>query len=269
MEDNYMLRELHFVLYAIKKNIQSSAELRVSFIAAIVGMAINNSAFLILWIFFVQSVGVINNWTALDIVGLLGFSTLSFGIVFSFGAGLRDTTEYVTNGTFDRFLLSPKNVLIRIGTAKFGVSAVGDIFFGVVCLLVYGFLLHASLYQTILLFILVGVSSVLQFAMIVAIHAVSFFVTDGHGITHGLFDLFLTPSLFHGGAFQGGMRFFFTFLVPALLVGALPVEIVKNMSLGQLGVVFAVTVVWFFLSIALFHLGMKRYESSNFMTFGS
>jgi hypothetical protein len=44
------MKELHFALYAIKKNIQNSAELRTSFLTTIIGMAINNSAFLFLWI---------------------------------------------------------------------------------------------------------------------------------------------------------------------------------------------------------------------------
>ena len=64
-----MMKELKFALYAIKKNIQSSAELRTSFLMNIVGMSINNTAFIILWGFFVKSVGVIGGWTVADIIG--------------------------------------------------------------------------------------------------------------------------------------------------------------------------------------------------------
>ena len=83
------MKELKFAIYAVKKNIQSSAELRTSFLMNIVGMGINNLAFIILWVFFVQSVGIIGGWTTADIIGLQGFVGLGFGIVFSVGSGIR------------------------------------------------------------------------------------------------------------------------------------------------------------------------------------
>src|SRR3989338_6542662 len=104
-----MMKELKFALYAIKKNIQNSAELRTSFLMNIVGMSINNTAFIILWGFFVKSVGVIGGWTVADIIGLQGFVALCFGIVFSAGAGIRKLADYTASGAFDRFMLSPKN----------------------------------------------------------------------------------------------------------------------------------------------------------------
>ncbi len=264
-----MMKELRFALYAIRKNIQSSAELRTSFLASIIGMAINNVAFIVIWIFFVRSVGVINGWTAADIVGLLGFSTLSFGLVFSMGSGIRRMADYVSSGAFDRFMLSPKNMLVRVATSAFGVSAVGDVVFGVACLAIYGFLIQVSAYQVFLMVLLVFIAALVHLAAVVALSSVSFLFTDANSVVSGLFDFFLTPSLFHGGAFQGATRFVFTFLVPALAVGALPVEIVRDLSLDKLLMVSLVAIAWFFLSLRLFNMGVKKYESSNFMTFGS
>ena len=96
-----MNKDLRFTLYAIKKNIQNSAELRGSFLMNIVGMAINNSAFILIWIFFVKSVGEIGGWTAADIVALQGFSAISFGVVFSIFAGIRRLPDTVSSGAFD------------------------------------------------------------------------------------------------------------------------------------------------------------------------
>ena len=49
----------------------------------------------------------------------------------------------------------------------------------------------------------------------------------------------------------------------------LPVEIVRNVSLGQLLLVSVLAVFWLVISIRIFNHAIKRYESSNFMTFGS
>lgn len=263
-----MMKELRFALYAVKKNIQGSAELRTSFLANIVGMAINNTAFIIIWVFFVRSVGIINGWTPADIIGLLGFGTLSFGIVFSSAAGIRKLADYVASGSFDRFMLSPKNLLVRIATSSFEVSAVGDIVFGIVCLSVYAVLIQASVYQVVLIVPLIAVSIVVFFAAAVAIYSTSFLFADAASVTRGLFDLFLTPSIFHGGSFHGVTRVIFTFIIPSLVVGALPVEIVRDISLEKLILVGVLSFVWFFVSLKLFSAGVKKYESSNFMTFG-
>ena len=264
-----MMKELYFALYAIKKNIQSSAELRTSFLMNIVGMSINNTAFIILWGFFVKSVGVIGGWTVADIIGLQGFVALCFGIVFSAGAGIRKLADYTASGAFDRFMLSPKNLLVRIATSSFGVSALGDIVFGIVCLGIYAFLIHATIYQILLIGLLVIISTIVFLAAAIAIYSTSFFFTDASSVTGSLFELFFTPSIFHGGAFQGVMRFIFTFAIPSLLIGALPVEIVRDISLGKLLLVSVLAIFWFIVSINIFNRAIKKYESSNFMTFGN
>lgn len=263
------MKELRFALYAIKKNIQSSAELRTSFLMNIFGMAINNTAFIILWGFFVKSVGVIGGWTVADIIGLQGFVALCFGIVFSAGEGIRKLADYTASGAFDRFMLSPKNLLVRVATSSFGVSALGDIVFGIVCLGIYAFLIHATVYQILLIALLVLISTFVFLSAAIAIYSMSFFFTDASSVTGSLFELFLTPSLFHGGAFQGVMRFVFTFAIPSLLIGALPVEIVRDISLSKLLLVAVLTLFWFLVSIKIFNSAIKKYESSNFMTFGN
>ena len=264
-----MMKEIYFALYAIKKNVQSSAELRTSFLMNIVGMGINNTAFIILWGFFVSSVGIIGGWTVADIIGLQGFTALCYGIVFSAAAGIRKLADYTASGAFDRFMLSPKNLLVRVATASFSVSALGDIVFGVVCLGIFVFLIHATIYQILLIILLAIISTIVFLSAAIAIYSTSFFFEDASSVTGSLFELFFTPSLFHGGAFQGAMRFIFTFVIPSLLVGTLPVEIVTNVSLGKLLLVGILALFWFLISIKIFNKSVRKYESTNFMTFGN
>ncbi|MFA6430158.1 MAG: ABC-2 family transporter protein [Candidatus Paceibacterota bacterium] len=264
-----MLKEIKFALYAIKKNIQSSAELRTSFLMNVFGMMINNSAFIILWVYFIKSVGVIGGWNPADIVGLQGFLALAFGIIFSFGNGIRKLPEYVSSGGFDRFMLSPKNLLVRIATASFNASAIGDMAFGIICLVTYAFLIHVTFYQIIAILILLIFSTIIFLALSIIIFSTSFFFMDSNAVSSGLFELFLTPSLFHGGSFQGIMRFIFTFILPSLLVGTLPVETVKDMSILKLSAIGLFSFIWMFISIKIFNKAVKKYESSNFMTFGN
>lgn len=264
-----MKKEIRFALFAIKKNIQGSAELRTSFLTNVIGMAINNTAFIVLWVCFVDSVGIINGWTAADIVGLQGFCALSYGIVFSATAGIVRTAEYVASGKFDQFMLSPKNLITRLATASFNASAVGDLVYGTACVVIYCVLIKASLMQIGFICLLIPFSMLLFLAASISINSTSFLFTDAHAVTRGLFEFFMTPTLFHGGAFQGVIRFVFSIIIPSLAVGTLPIEAIKSMSIEKLLLIVAISIIWFLISIKLFKSGVKKYESSNLITFGS
>ena len=264
-----MNKEIKFAMYEIKKNIQNGAELRGSFLINIFGMVINNVAYIFLWVYFIKSVGVVGGWTAADIIGLQAFVAIGYGFVFSTMMGIRKIPEYINSGSFDRFILSPKNLLIRIATASFNASAIGDLIFGLICFAVYIILISANFYQFLMMLVLVVLATIANLAISIIVGASSFFFMDPEAITKGFFDLFFAPSLFHGGAFQGALRFVFTFIIPSLVIGTLPVEAVRNMSLGKLALVAILAFVWFFIALRFFRYAVKKYESSNFMTFGS
>jgi ABC-2 type transport system permease protein len=205
----------------------------------------------------------------MDVVAMQGIAALNFGLVFSLLNGVTQISNYVGMGNFDRFLLSPKNLLLRICVSKFGVSALGDVLFGFLCLCAYILIVKISAVQMLLLATGVIISSFVMFSMMLLSQAVSFFLMDPRSGTRGLFELFLTPSLFHGGAFQGGLRLFFTFIIPALLTGALPVDAVRNISWPQLGFIALLASLWLLISIWFFYKGVRRYESANLTTFGT
>lgn len=264
-----MFNEIRFAIYAIKKNIQGSAELRTSFMMNIIGMAINNTAFLTIWVFFVKSFGTIGGWQAADIVALLGFTTFGFGVVFAALAGFRRLPDCVNSGSFDGFLVSPKNLLVRIATSSFSAAAVGDVVFGAICLVVYAMMIKASLFQILLIVVLLVLAAIVFLAITIIVYSASFYFTDADAVATGFFELFLTPALFHGGAFQGVMRFVFTFIIPSLLIGALPIETVRAASLSSLATIAVLAVLWFLLALLIFRRAVRHYESSNFITFGN
>jgi ABC-2 type transport system permease protein len=263
------MNDVRFALYSIKKNIRSSAELRSSFLMNVFGMALNDIAFIILWIFFVRSVGVVGGWTGAEIIGLMGFSAFSFGVIMSVFRGIFILPDYVASGSFDRFMLSPKNLLLRVATSSFLPSAVGDVIFGLVCLIIYGSLIQIGLPQALLLLLLMLMTCVVFFAVLVIIFSTSFLFIDSYTVTNSIFNLFMGPSLFPGGAFQGAMRFIFTFIIPSLLIGGIPVEILKNASWPTLAVVGSFSAILFALALFIFPKAVRKYESSNFMTFGN
>lgn len=262
-----MKKEIIFALYSIKKNIISSAELRVSFLLNIVGMVINNMSFVIIWGFLINTVGNIGGWDFASVLGLQGFTAIAFGVLFGFCFGIVNMPKLIQNGSFDQFLLSPKNVLVRVATSSFNPSALGDIVFGIMCFITYGYIAQITLLQSVLLIVL-SFFAVLVFSGIMIItHSLSFYFSESDSVVRGIFDFFFTPALFHGGAFQGKLRFFFTFIVPSLVVGTLPIEAVVGLSTKTMLLAVVISSFWFLLSIWFFNRSVKRYESANFITF--
>lgn len=264
-----MKNEIKFVFYSIKKNIKSNTELRTSFWMNVFGMAVNNIAFVFLWIYFVKSVGIVGGWTAYDIVALNGFASISYGLIMSIFFGTKKIPEYVLSGSFDKFMLSPKNIILRIATSSFSAAAVGDIIFGAICLIFYGFVINITFLQVIYMLFFIIFGSIIFFSASLVINSVSFYFLDSISIVDGLFQFFFTPTLFHGGAFHGITRFLFTFVIPSLLIAAIPTETVKNLSLLNFLIILILSFAWFVLSIVVFKKAIRKYESSSFMTFGN
>ncbi len=264
-----MWNEIKFMFYSIQLNLKNSAELRTSFLTSVVGMAINDIAFIVIWGTFANVVGAIGGWNFWDIVAMQGILSFNVGFVTSVFRGVDSLWMYVGNGSFDRILLSPKNILARTAVSALGVSAIGDILFGIICLAVYTHVVHLSALACLYLFLTLVISTVMMFSALLLIQTFSFYVADTRTATRGLWEFFWTPANFHGGAFQGWMRLFFTFVIPSMLMGSIPVEIVKNISLQQLGVLTLLVFLWSVLSVLCFYRGVRYYESANLTTFGS
>lgn len=260
-----MIKELSFAWYCIKKNFQSSTELRTSFAMNVLGMMINNISFLVIWMCFTQAVGNVGGWSAYDMIGLFGFNATCYGITYSLFGGIRLLPEYVAGGAFDRYLLSPKNVLLRTATSKLTVSGFGDLFFGLICAVLYVCIMHMAFPRILLMSMVACIVQLAFFAVAIVSASVAFFLTDATMTSRSIFELFFTPSMFDGGAFQGVTRLFFIFIIPSLVLAALPVEIVRDMDFGKLVLVLLLSLGWFAFSIFLFYRGIRRYESSSLM----
>ena len=262
-----MMKGLKFAKLNIHMNFQNAKELKSAFITSIVGMCLNNSAFIILWLNFGAVVGNINGWDKFDIVGLYGFSTTSFGLVFSFLYGIMNIPSYISTGNFDKFLLTPKNTLLKVATSAVSTSAIGDIVFGLICYTWFAFFAHFTLLQVLASLVLLAVASIVTFSFTLICMSMSFYFMEGENISNGLFQMFLTPSLYHGGAFSKVLRFIFIFIIPSLLLGATPVEVVKNLNgLNLIGIVL-LSLFWLIVSILFFYKSLKKYESNNFFGF--
>lgn len=141
------------------------------------------------------------------------------------------------------------------------------ILFGFICFGIFAVTSQLNILQILLSLLLMIISSIIFFSFSLISMTISFYLMDGENISNGIYQLFLTPTLYHGGAFTGVLRIIFVFIIPSLLSGAIPVELVKNMSLLNFVVIICLTIFWLILSILFFNKSLKKYESNNFFGF--
>ena len=244
------MNNIKLVYININKNFRNAKELKSAFITTIIGMNINNIFYLAIWYYFGRMVGTINGWKPVDIFGLYAFSSTSYGFIQSIFSGVYNIPSYISTGNLDKYLLTPKSILLKIATSDISINAFGDLFFGFMCFSLYIFLANLSFMQILLSIFLIITSSMVYFAFSLVCMSISFYLMDGENISQGLKNTFLCVSLYHGGVFTGVLRVFFTFVIPSLLLGAVPVEIIKTTSLVNFCLIFISTVFWSFLVLS-------------------
>ena len=260
---------IKLALLNIKKNIKNEKELKSSFIISVVGMMLNNISFLILWYYFGKTVGELNGWKPMDIFGLYGFSCTSYGLVASLFYGLFEIPNYISTGNFDKYLLTPKIILLKVSTSKISTSAFGDLLFGITCFIIFSVYSKISLIQLMLAVFLIIISSIVFYAFSLICMSISFYLMDGYNVSQGLYGMFVSNSIYHGGAYTGLLRIIFTIVMPSLLLGAIPVEIIKTISLKSIIMIVLLAICWFAISIMFFYKSLKKYESNNLYGFGN
>ena len=105
------MKSIKLALLNIRKNFKNEKELKSAFIISVIGMAINNTAFIVLWYYFGKTVGELNGWRPMDIFGMYGFSVTSYGIICSLFDGIFEIPSYISTGNFDKYLLNLLHLL--------------------------------------------------------------------------------------------------------------------------------------------------------------
>lgn len=262
------MRSLRLAIINIKKNFLNARELKSAFIISIIGMFLNNFSFTFLWLYFGKSVGVLNGFAPMDIFGIYAINTTSYGIVCAFLYGLFNIPSYISSGNFDKFLITPKNTLIKVVTSSISTSAFGDLLFGVTCFIIFCLSTKLSVIGILLMILFIILSTIIFFSFSLICMSISFYLMDGENISNGLYGMFVGSSLYHGGAFTGVLKAIFIFIVPSLLLGAIPIEIINGFSFVKVLLFIVLTVFWLVFSIYFFYRSLRKYESNNFFGFG-
>jgi ABC-2 type transport system permease protein len=255
-----------FYLLTIKYNFLAEMQNKGAFWIAVIGMYLNDIALVFIWWIFFMFTGNVNGWGGEEMVLMQGIFIMCFGLSMSFIDGIRSLPDLVYRGKFDWYLITPKNLYLKILTAKIEVSALGDLLMGLTLLVLGAFLANISYLQILMLVAVIPASLIIFISSMMIINLVAFYFDDPTSVHREITELFITPAFFPGNLISGAIRVFFIIIVPALLIATVPLESVLNNTWWMVVVLYLVAFIWFFISYKLLFISIKRYESGNLLS---
>lgn len=253
--------ELRFLKTLFALNLASAMEYRASFITQIAGMFINNGIYFVFWVLFFDKFGAVQGYQTQDVFLLFGLVAGGYGLGHMIAGNVSHHLAYlIAQGRLDYYLVFPRALLPHVIGSRMQVSAIGDFLFGLMAYLFVGSLLPLDLLLYIVVLILVA-------CIIIAYNVMSgslaFFFGDARNLSMQMSNALLTFSLYPMGFFGGATRVVLFTLIPAGFVSAIPVQILQLRDSSLLLVLLVATLVIWLMATAVFHFGLKRYESGS------
>ena len=154
-----------------------------------------------------------------------------------------------------------KNVLISCITSSVDVSAIGDIIYGLIMLVVYGLSI-----KNILLFLICGLCGAFVVVSIsIIFSSLSFWFGKTEMIADTINNLMINFSIYPEGIFQGVIKLMFYTIIPLGITTYIPVQIISDFNFNYLTIVLVATIFFVTLAFLIFYKGLKRYSSANLM----
>ena len=246
----------------VRLNLAAQLEYRAAFLSQVIAMFINDGIWVVFWVVFFDRFPVLRGWTREDVITVWAITAAGFGLAFAlFGNSLWLAT-YITQGQLDSWLLYPRPVLPHLLVGKMLTSSWGDMLFGYITYILF---VHPSLPQLFMFVCLSFAVAILFVGFCVLVSSLAFFLGNSIAILDQGVNALITFSTYPAVIFDGGIKLVLFTLIPSAFVSYLPVEALRQLSLGIALLSMVGSALFLGVGVLLFYRGLKRYESGNLM----
>lgn len=254
-------QQVRVLFLSIKYNIMREMTNHVTFLMNIFFMVLNNATFIIQWLLLFQLKEDIGGYAFTDVIVLWGLAASTYGLSHIFFNQAYKLPYLIMNGTLDSFLVQPKNVLLGVISSGTNSSAIGDLLYGYIVIIVFKLSI-----KNLLLFTLVSViGAIILTSYAVIVGSISFWIIKGDVISQNLNAATLHIATYPEGIFKGSIRLVLYTVVPVGLVNYLPLQLMLSFNLGILSIIIGFCFISIALAYLIFYRGLRRYSSGNLM----
>lgn len=252
---------LKIMLLSIKYNLMKCMENNVAFLTSVTMMVFNNATFIIQWLTIFAVKETIGGYTLNDVMLFWAISAGAYGLAHIFFNGINRIPDYIEEGKLDVYLTMPKNPLCYVATSSTDPSAIGDLIYGYLALIIFNF----SIKNLLLYTFLIVCGAFIYASIIVIFNSFTFFFYRFSYVTEAMKSALLNSSLYPDVIFSRGIKIIFFTLVPSGLACWIPVHLLMDFSLLKLLILIGSTILYVVLAFVIFHRGLRNYSSSNLM----
>lgn len=252
---------LRLLFHYFKFNISAGMEYRASFYVQVVGMVLNNSAFIVFWLILFDRIGgAIQGYEFTDVMFLWSLVAAGFGLAGITMANASQISRIIYQGDLDVYLLQPKPIIPNLVVSRMSITAWGDFSYGIILF----FVTQPIRLDTVALFLVFTLlAALLMTALRIGYHSITFFAGNAEEFASAASEAVVSFTLYPGSIFEGPVVWILHSLIPAALLAYLPVRLIRSFSLPDFLFLVAGDVAIATVAIVVFRLGLKRYESGN------
>jgi len=245
--------------------VRREAEYKVGFYTFIVNQTITVGIWLLFWRVLFSRIGELGSWDFPRMVLLTGFVAISFGIWFTFSTIWR-LPRLIVTGELNIHLIKPVHPFLHVILGRLNLRSLPRIGIGLT-ILITGLHYYDISYSWPSL-ILAGLTSLLSFLAVFLPFAMVCMLAFWVGRAEFARDLFIEIFIFQNyplSEFPLGFIVFFTFMIPMIFIGTVPVQVLTVWSIGLSLAVLLLLILIVILQLRLFNYvwkrGLRRYES--------
>lgn len=250
---------IKIMLLSLKYNLMKSMENNIAFLTSVIMMIFNNATFIIQWITIFSIKDYIGGYTLSDVMLFWAIAAGSFGLAHVLFNGAYKIPEYIEQGKLDAYLTMPKNVLCQVVSSSLEPSAIGDLLYGYIALIIFNF----SIKNIILYSILIIFGSLIYVSTVIIYNSLTFKFYRSSYLTEAIRDVFLNTSLYPDIIFNKIVKFVAFTFIPSGLATWIPVHLIMDFNIYYLLILIGGTTLLVGLAFEAFNKGLKSYTSSN------
>lgn len=250
---------IKLMFISFRYNLSKEMVNRGSFIAQILFMILNNSAFILQWIVLFSLKNCIGGYDLNDILVLWALVSASFGFSHLFFQNVYAIPHLIVTGKLDSYIVQPKNVLFNAIISGSNPSAIGDLLYGYILIFVSGF----NFYKIFMFTMFVVLGGTLLTAFLSIVGSITFWIKRGDILLRNLNNIAVCTASYPEGIFMGAAKVLLFVIVPTGFMIYFPVRIILAFNFTMLASVISITLFAVLFAFWFFKLGLKKYSSSN------
>jgi ABC-2 type transport system permease protein len=254
------MKELKFLLAVWKANLLSAMEYRAAFLSQVIGMMVNDFIYFAMWIIFFDRFRNVHGWGIHDMYLTFGILASSVGLVNMLFGNSLNLSDIISKGRLDYYLSMPRPVLLHAVASRMIPSGMGDFSYGFLSYALSGYFSWDGLLRFILATLL---GATVFLAFIVLVQSLAFWLGIMSNLAGLAFNAIITFGIYPITLFDNYAKLILFTLIPAAFIGAVPAEFIRTFTWQSLAELLVGAVIFLLLAVAVFRLGLKRYESGN------